>query len=123
MRLFDPPFTQESRGNPGYIKAYPPGTRENGGQYTHGAIWLAWGLYEAGLNEEADSIMAALCPTDRDTETYRAEPYALCADVYAAPAPAGQGGWSLYTGAAAWYYTVARTWLQNPGHEKASDLI
>ena len=123
VRLFVPPFTQAARENPGYIKAYPPGTRENGGQYTHGAIWLAWGLYEAGLFEEADRIMSALCPTDRDTAVYRAEPWALCADVYAPPAPAGQGGWSLYTGAASWYYAVARTWLQKPGHEKASDLI
>ncbi|MEA4824813.1 MAG: glucoamylase family protein [Clostridiaceae bacterium] len=123
VRLFDQPFTRESRENPGYIKAYPPGTRENGGQYTHGAVWFAWGLYAAELYEEGDAVMEALCPTDRDMDAYRAEPYALCADVYASPAPAGRGGWSLYTGAASWYYTVARAYLRGTGHQKTSDII
>ena len=107
VRLFEPPFTRESQGNPGYIRAYPPGVRENGGQYTHGALFFAWGLYAAGMTAEADHVMALLCPTDR-SEAYRAEPCALCADVYAPPAPPGRGGWSLYTGAAAWYYLIAR---------------
>jgi len=113
VRLFSPPFTKETPEKPGYIAAYPPGTRENGGQYTHGAVWLAWGAYLAGMQEEGDRIMRILCPTDRDTEVYRSEPYALCADVYASPAPAGRGGWSLYTGAAGWYYTIARRFLRN----------
>ncbi len=101
VRLFDPPFTTESKQDPGYIKGYTPGVRENGGQYTHGAIWLAMGLLRAGLADEGARILSSLAPSQR--HGYRAEPYYIAADVYTAPQLYGRAGWTIYTGAAGWY--------------------
>ena len=109
-RLFTPPFTAESAGSPGYIKAYPPGVRENGGQYTHGAVWLALGLFRRGMTEQAAARLLSLLPSDRG-ESYKAEPFYLAADVYAAEGLLGRGGWSIYTGAAGWYLQTALTEL------------
>lgn len=106
VRLFTPPFTRDSVQSPGYIKAYPPGIRENGGQYTHGAIWLAMGLFRAGMPEEAAALLLTLLPSERGAR-YLAEPYYLAADVYAADGLYGRGGWSIYTGAAGWYLQAA----------------
>lgn len=106
VRLFTPPFTRESAQSPGYIKAYPPGIRENGGQYTHGAIWLALGLFRAGMTEQAAATLLMLLPSERGAR-YLAEPYYLAADVYAADGLYGRGGWSIYTGAAGWYLKTA----------------
>ena len=106
VRLFTPPFTRDSVQSPGYIKAYPPGIRENGGQYTHGAIWLAMGLFRAGMPEEAAALLLTLLPSERGAQ-YLAEPYYLAADVYAADGLYGRGGWSIYTGAAGWYLQAA----------------
>ncbi len=106
VRLFTPPFTRDSEQSPGYIKAYPPGIRENGGQYTHGAIWLALGLFHAGMTEQAAAILLTLLPSGRGAR-YLAEPYYLAADVYAADGLYGRGGWSIYTGAAGWYLGTA----------------
>ena len=103
VQLFDPPFDQGER-EPGYISGYLPGVRENGGQYTHGAVWLAMAclkLGQAGLGYE---LLSALLPAYHDPQTYRAEPYVLAADVYYSPGHKGRGGWSWYTGAAGWYY-------------------
>jgi cyclic beta-1,2-glucan synthetase len=115
VSLFKPPFWH-SRQNPGYVKAYPPGIRENGGQYTHAAVWLSVGLFEAGRAEEGYRILQMLSPADRCARPelardYKLEPYYLAADIYTNPDAAGRGGWSLYTGAAAWYCRAALGWL------------
>jgi len=106
VRLFTPAF-KESRENPGYIKGYLEGVRENGGQYTHAAIWLAMGCLELGLTHEGFEILHMLLPATHDQDIYLIEPYVLAADVYAAENHVGRGGWSWYTGSAAWYYRAA----------------
>lgn len=110
LKLFAPPFDRTEK-NPGYIKSYAAGLRENGGQYTHAAVWGAMGFLCAGQNERADEIINALCPALRARdktlfEKYKAEPYVLCGDVYSNPSHEGRGGWSWYTGSAAWYYEL-----------------
>jgi cyclic beta-1,2-glucan synthetase len=106
--LFTPPFV-DSEPSPGYIRAYPPGIRENGGQYTHGAIWslIAWA--QLGDGDRAKELFDYFSPIHHTRDPvqvarYKLEPYAVAADIYAAPAPAGRGGWSWYTGAAGWLY-------------------
>ena len=106
VRLFDPPFSQ-GLSVPGYIKGYSPGFRENGGQYTHGAVWLAMGLFLEGMTDEGWHILNDLLPQGRPNEVYRTEPYVLAADVYSAPGHVGRGGWTWYTGAAGWFKRVA----------------
>ncbi|MPM61041.1 Cyclic beta-(1,2)-glucan synthase NdvB [bioreactor metagenome] len=105
IQLFDPPFDWGER-DPGYIKGYVPGVRENGGQYTHAAVWLAMACLRLGMTDEGYDMLAALLPAAHEPEVYRAEPYVLAADVYSNPAHLGRGGWSWYTGAAGWYYRV-----------------
>ncbi|MHB1016224.1 MAG: GH36-type glycosyl hydrolase domain-containing protein, partial [Desulfurivibrionaceae bacterium] len=111
--LFTPPF-DTSEPSPGYIKGYPPGVRENGGQYTHAALWLAMAMARKGDGERAVQMLRMLNPIEhaRDAETvwhYGVEPYVVAADVYRLPGRIGQGGWSWYTGAAAWMY---RAWVE-----------
>ncbi|MCX8999274.1 protein ndvB [Rhizobiaceae bacterium BDR2-2] len=111
IRLFTPPFA-ETRKDPGYIKAYPPGIRENGGQYTHAAIWVVLALAKLGRNEDAWRCFSMLNPVnhalDRDAaEKYRVEPYVVAADVYGEDFKAGRGGWTWYTGSAGWLYRTA----------------
>lgn len=111
--LFEPPF-DTSQPSPGYIKSYPPGVRENGGQYTHAAIWLAMAMARKGDGGRATQLLRLLNPIEhaRDAETtwqYGVEPYVMAADVYRLPGRIGQGGWSWYTGAAAWMY---RAWVE-----------
>jgi cyclic beta-1,2-glucan synthetase len=106
IRLFDPPFAT-GLTTPGYIKGYSPGFRENGGQYTHGAVWLAMGLLMAGMTDEGWKMLETLLPQGRPNALYRTEPYVLAADIYTAPGHVGRGGWTWYTGAAGWYYRVA----------------
>ncbi|HVP57998.1 MAG TPA: hypothetical protein VMU02_07845 [bacterium] len=106
--LLAPPFDR-SQPSPGYIKAYPPGVRENGGQYTHAAVWFAMALARRGDGERAVSILRMLNPIERarDSDTvwrYGVEPYVVAADVYRLPGLIGHGGWSWYTGAASWMY-------------------
>jgi cyclic beta-1,2-glucan synthetase len=106
--LLAPPF-ERSEPSPGYIKAYPPGVRENGGQYTHAAIWFAMALARRGDGGRAVSILRMLNPIERarDSDTvwrYGVEPYVVAADVYRLPGLIGHGGWSWYTGAASWMY-------------------
>jgi cyclic beta-1,2-glucan synthetase len=111
--LFEPPFDR-SEPSPGYIKGYPPGVRENGGQYTHAAIWMAMAMARKGDGERAVKLMRMLNPIEhaRDAEAvwqYGIEPYVVAADVYRLPGRIGQGGWSWYTGSASWMY---RAWLE-----------
>ncbi|GHU87587.1 hypothetical protein FACS1894202_02150 [Clostridia bacterium] len=114
IKLFDPSFGgapgafDKTSKNPGYIKGYVPGVRENGGQYTHAAIWLAMGFVLDGRPETGRALLELLLPETHDLSVYKAEPHVLAADVYACPPHVGRGGWSHYTGAAAWYYRVAR---------------
>jgi len=111
--LFDPPYDR-SEPSPGYLKGYPPGVRENGGQYTHAAVWLAIAMARSGDGDRAAQILRLLNPVERarDPETvwrYGAEPYVIAADVYNMPGKAGHGGWSWYTGSAGWMY---RAWVE-----------
>ncbi|HQO83182.1 MAG TPA: glucoamylase family protein [Synergistales bacterium] len=111
--LFDPPFDR-SGPSPGYIRGYPPGVRENGGQYTHAAIWLAMAFAHRGDGTRAAEILRMLNPIEhaREPESvwrYGIEPYAVAADVYRLSGRIGQGGWSWYTGSAAWMY---RAWVE-----------
>ena len=106
VKLFDPPFGAGT-SDPGYIRAYAPGFRENGGQYTHAAVWLAMAMLDAGMTEKGCELLLAILPGGRNADVYAAEPYVLAGDVCAAPESAGRGGWSWYTGAAGWFYTAA----------------
>jgi cellobiose phosphorylase len=110
IRLFDPPF-EHSALEPGYIKGYPPGVRENGGQYTHGAIWTVMAFAELGDTERAWALFSMLNPirhatNQAEARRYAVEPYVVAADVYAVGALAGRGGWTWYTGAAGWMYRL-----------------
>ena len=114
FRLLSPPF--DGQKNVGYITSYPPGIRENGGQYTHGAVWGAAGFFAAGMSSRGFSVLRSLCPanicrTAGGFIKYGREPYALCGDVYDAPGLEGAGGWSFYTGAAGWYFNTVLTGL------------
>ena len=107
VKLFDPPYGPEE-DSPGYITSYGEGFRENGGQYTHGAVWLAMALHRSGRSAEAREILRLLLPEGHDLTRYGAEPFALPADVYAAPGREGEAGWTWYTGSAGWYLRAAR---------------
>jgi len=108
LRLFTPPFDKTER-EPGYIKGYPPGVRENGGQYTHGATWAILALTQLGQNAEAYRWFQMINPIhhSRNPDAYRVEPYVVAADIYSVEPKRGQGGWTWYTGSAGWLYRVA----------------
>jgi cellobiose phosphorylase len=111
VQLLDPPF-DKSPSNPGYIKGYVPGVRENGGQYTHAAIWAAMAFAELGDSRRAWEIFSMINPVNRTQSaaaiaTYKVEPYVMAADVYAAAPHTGRGGWTWYTGSAGWMYRLA----------------
>ncbi|MGP8263802.1 MAG: GH36-type glycosyl hydrolase domain-containing protein, partial [Rhodoblastus sp.] len=104
--LFAPPFDKTAL-DPGYIKAYPPGIRENGGQYTHAALWSVMAFAKLGQGDKAANLFSLLNPinharTRADVYRYKVEPYVVAADVYAMPPHVGRGGWTWYTGSAAW---------------------
>ncbi|MBC8569434.1 hypothetical protein H8709_01135 [Oscillospiraceae bacterium NSJ-54] len=110
IRLFTPPF-HESSQEPGYVKNYPRGIRENGGQYTHGAMWFAMAALRMGDAGRGESLVRMLNPIHRCegpklASAYKLEPYAIAADIYTNDNCYGRGGWSMYTGAASWYYRV-----------------
>lgn len=105
VRLFTPPITRRTPET-GYVRSYGAGLRENGGQYTHGALWLAMALLRTGRTAEGAEILHAVLPTAHDPARYEGEPYVLAADV-AAGDNAGVAGWTWYTGAAGWYLRVA----------------
>jgi cyclic beta-1,2-glucan synthetase len=109
--LLTPPFDRMAH-DPGYIKGYVPGVRENGGQYTHAVAWVILALARLGMGDEAMELFHMINPinhvrTPEDSERYRAEPYAIAADVYAHPMHVGRGGWTWYTGSAGWMYQAA----------------
>ncbi|PYE89348.1 GH36-type glycosyl hydrolase domain-containing protein [Phyllobacterium leguminum] len=108
LRLFTPPFDKTTH-DPGYIKGYPPGIRENGGQYTHGATWAILALTRLGKNDEAYRWFEMINPIHhgRHPDSYRVEPYVVAADIYSVEPRRGQGGWTWYTGSAGWLYRVA----------------
>jgi cyclic beta-1,2-glucan synthetase len=113
VRLFTPPF-DHSEPHPGYIMGYPPGLRENGGQYTHGSLWLALARARMGDGAASVRLLTLMNPIEysRDpgaVDRYRGEPYVVAADVSAPPAKAGRAGWTWYTGSAAWMY---RVWIE-----------
>jgi len=104
--LFSPPFDRTSR-DPGYVKAYLPGIRENGGQYTHAALWAVWALAELRQGDRAAALFRLLNPilhgaTAESIDRYRVEPYVVAGDVYGVHPHTGRGGWTWYTGSAAW---------------------
>ena len=108
IKLFDPPF-ENWNIDPGYIKDYLPGIRENAGQYTHAAVWLVIAEAMLGFGEKAVEFAEMICPinhtkTKEDCKIYKLEPYIIAADVYSAKGLEGRGGWNWYTGAANWYY-------------------
>jgi cyclic beta-1,2-glucan synthetase len=104
-KLFWPPFGDEGP-DPGYIRACGPGFRENGGQYTHGAVWLASALLRQGMTEQGAAILLDLLPSHHDAAQYGAEPYVLAADVSANDDHYGQALWSWYTGSSGWFFRV-----------------
>ena len=108
--LFTPPFDKSSV-DPGYIKGYPPGTRENGGQYTHAATWTAWAFAALGDGKQAGHLFELLNPifhsdNEEKATVYRVEPYVICADIYSQPPFTRRGGWTWYTGSAAWMFRL-----------------
>lgn len=104
VRLFDPPITRRTPET-GYVRSYGAGLRENGGQYTHGALWLAMALLRTGRTDEGAEILRAVLPAAHDPARYEGEPYVLAADV-AAGDNAGVASWTWYTGAAGWYLRI-----------------
>lgn len=115
VALLTPPFDRAEQ-DPGYIKGYPPGLRENGGQYTHGSVWAAIAFAMLGDGDRAHELFSLLEPishaqTPEDVDRWKVEPYVACADVYTAPGHLGRGGWTWYTGTAGWLYRAATEWL------------
>jgi cyclic beta-1,2-glucan synthetase len=107
-KLFTPPF-DHSRPHPGYLMGYPPGIRENGGQYTHAAVWLALAFARIGDGTRAVELLTMMNPADQDVDRYRGEPYAIAADVAGDSGRTGRSGWTWYTGSAGWMY---RVWIE-----------
>jgi cyclic beta-1,2-glucan synthetase len=106
--LFTPPFDKTTL-EPGYIKGYPPGIRENGGQYTHAAVWSVQAFAKLGDGGKAAELMAMLNPINHAltwaaAQRYKVEPYVVCADIYSVPPHVGHGGWTWYTGSAGWMH-------------------
>lgn len=112
--LLTPPFDKTPL-DPGYIKGYPPGVRENGGQYTHGSLWVPLAFARLGDGDKAVNLLRMMHPythsqTPDQVQRYKTEPYVLAGDVYALPGQIGRGGWSWYSGSAGWMY---RIWLED----------
>jgi cyclic beta-1,2-glucan synthetase len=113
--LFSPPFDQ-ANPDPGYIKGYPPGIRENGGQYTHAAIWSVLAFAALGEGDKAFELFSLLNPINHansraGVSRYKVEPYVVVADIYAEPPHVGRGGWTWYTGSAGWMYRAGIEWI------------
>ena len=113
--LFAPPF-DHTEINPGYIKGYVPGVRENGGQYTHGAIWSVLAFAGLGDGNTAGELFSILNPVNHTSTTagvhrYKVEPYVMAGDVYAEAPHTGRGGWTWYTGAGGWMYQAGIEWI------------
>jgi len=113
--LFTPPFDKTAL-DPGYIKGYLPGVRENGGQYTHAAAWAVCAFAGLGRGQRASELFSILNPIHRSSTRaglyrYRVEPYVMAADVYSVAPHLGRGGWTWYTGSAAWMYRAGVEWI------------
>jgi cyclic beta-1,2-glucan synthetase len=113
--LFTPPF-DHSDVDPGYVKGYLPGIRENGGQYTHGAIWSVIAFAALGDGDTAGELFSILNPINHSStragvHRYKVEPYVVAADVYTEPPHVGRGGWTWYTGSAGWMYQAGVEWI------------
>ncbi|MGZ3621238.1 MAG: GH36-type glycosyl hydrolase domain-containing protein, partial [Candidatus Binataceae bacterium] len=113
--LFTPPF-DDTPLDPGYIKGYPPGIRENGGQYTHAAVWSVIAFAMLGDGDKAAELFSILNPISHSStraavHRYKVEPYVACADVYSMPPHSGRGGWTWYTGSAGWMYRAGLEWM------------
>jgi cyclic beta-1,2-glucan synthetase len=113
--LLAPPFG-DSATDPGYIGAYPPGIRENGGQYSHAAAWSVIAFALLGQGAEAAAVFSILNPvtharTPAEVQRYKVEPYVVAADIYSVDPHAGRGGWTWYTGSAGWMYRAAVEWM------------
>ena len=127
IQLLDPPF-DKSNLDPGYIRGYVPGVRENGGQYTHGAIWAAMAFAALGDRERAWELTTMINPvnharTPEGMATYKVEPYVIAADVYALAPHTGRGGWSWYTGSAGWMYRlIVESLLGRDARKRSSAL-
>jgi cellobiose phosphorylase len=123
--LLTPPF-DKTTADVGYIKGYPPGVRENGGQYTHAATWVAMAVARQGDGDKAVRLLRMLNPVEhardeKDCERYKVEPYVMPGDVYSLAGHVGRGGWTWYTGAAAWTY---RVWLEEIlGFQRRGDTL
>jgi cellobiose phosphorylase len=123
--LFTPPF-DKTTADVGYITGYPPGVRENGGQYTHAATWVAMAFARQGDGDKAVRLLRMLNPVEhardeKDCERYKVEPYVMPGDVYSLAGHVGRGGWTWYTGAAAWTY---RVWLEEIlGFQRRGDTL
>ncbi len=127
VRLLTPPFDRTGQ-DPGYIKGYVPGVRENGGQYTHAALWLVAAMARAGRRARAARLLERLSPvthsrTPSDVAVYQVEPYVVAADVYSNPQHLGQGGWTWYTGSAGWMLRVALESVLGVSLEGGSTLV
>jgi cyclic beta-1,2-glucan synthetase len=125
MLLFTPPF-DKTEHDPGYIKGYLPGIRENGGQYTHAAIWTAWAFAHLGDGKRAGELFNLLNPilhsdSKEKADEYRVEPFVICSDIYSEPPFLHRGGWTWYTGSAAWMYRFGLTALL--GFKKTGDTL
>ncbi|WP_448090082.1 GH36-type glycosyl hydrolase domain-containing protein [Pseudomonas azerbaijanoccidentalis] len=127
--LLDPPFDKGAL-DPGYIKGYVPGVRENGGQYTHAAVWAGMAFAQLGDAGKAWEVLNLINPADPANvariDTYRVEPYVMAADVYGAPPHAGRGGWTWYTGSAGWMYRLiveSLLGVQRSGHTLSLDPL
>ena len=125
MTLFGPPFVASTH-DPGYIKGYPAGIRENGGQYTHGVLWSIVAFAMLGNGDRAGELFSMLNPINHARSRtaalrYRVEPYVACGDVYSMPPNVGRGGWTWYSGSAAWMYRAAIEYIL--GIRREGDLL
>ena len=116
VKLLYPAFNNESLDNPGYIRAYVPGIRENGGQYTHAAVWLAKAYFEMGDYKKGEEVLKLINPISHSdskekADKYMVEPYVMAADIYSNDEHPGRGGWTWYTGSSAWTYKVIEDYL------------
>lgn len=116
VKLLYPAFNNTEKNNPGYIRAYVPGIRENGGQYTHASVWLAKAYFELNEYEKGEEILKLINPishsdTKEKADKYMVEPYVVAADIYSNSEHAGRGGWTWYTGSSAWMYKVIEDYL------------
>ncbi len=115
IQLFNPPFVNSAM-NPGYIKGYVSGVRENGGQYTHAAVWLTMAFAGMGDKKRTWELLNIINPVNHgrspeEVASYKVEPYVIAADVYAQPLHKGRGGWTWYTGSAGWMYQLITEWF------------